>query len=90
MYSGTPASGEVAREEALRLLADPDWRSRAQIKLHRAAAEADARLALDTLAPLEGAQRSDRFVQMIAARALVSCESRKVVGAVELREALQT
>ena len=80
--------GEAARTEALRLYSDVDWRSRAQIGLHRAASEADAKLALDVLAPLEDAQRSDRFVRSIAARALASCESRNATGTADLREAL--
>jgi transcriptional regulator with XRE-family HTH domain len=88
MYSASPASGEAARDEALRLIAEPDWRSRAQIKLHRAASEADARDALATLSDLTEAQRRDRFVRMIAAHALVSCEARDAGGAAELREAL--
>jgi predicted subunit of tRNA(5-methylaminomethyl-2-thiouridylate) methyltransferase len=64
--------------------ADTDWRSRAQLKLHRAAAEADAQ---DVVATLSDAQRSDRFVRMIAKRALASCESRGAATA-ELREVL--
>jgi transcriptional regulator with XRE-family HTH domain len=76
MYGASPAAGEVAREQALRLIADSDWRSRAQIRLHRAASEADAGLALDALTALEDRQRSDRFVRTIAARALASCETR--------------
>ena len=80
--------GEAARTEALRLYSDALWRSRAQIRLHRAASEADAGLALDVLGPLEDAQRSDRFVRTIARRALASCESRNAAGTAELREAL--
>lgn len=82
------ASGDTARDEALRLYADADWRSQAQVKLHRAAAEADAQDAVATLSDLSDAQRSDRFVRLIAARALASCESRNVAGTAELREAL--
>lgn len=81
-------SGEVARTEALRLIADTDWRSRAQLRLHRAASDADAQDAVATLAALSGPQRSDRFVRMIATRALASCESRNVAGVAELREVL--
>lgn len=88
MYGGTPASGEVAREEALRLYADADWRGPAQIKLHRAASEADAQDAVTTLSGLSEAQRNDMFVRMVATRALVSCESRGTAGTSELREAL--
>lgn len=88
MYSAMPASGEAARDEALRLTPDLDWRSRAQIRLHRAASEADARDALATLGDLTETQRRDRFVRTIAARALVSCEARDAGGAAELREAL--
>jgi hypothetical protein len=88
MYGAVP--GEAAREEALRLYAEAAWRGPAQIRLHRAASEADAVQAVATLTALSDAQRSDRFVRQIAMRALGSCESRKVAGAVELREALQT
>jgi transcriptional regulator with XRE-family HTH domain len=83
-------SGEVARAEALRLIADTDWRSRAQLKLHRAASEADAQDAVATLGDLSESQRRDRFVRMIAARALVSCEARNArsAGVADLREVL--
>jgi transcriptional regulator with XRE-family HTH domain len=84
-------SGEIARTEALRLIADADWRSRAQLKLHRAASEADAQDAVATLSDLSHAQGRDRFVRMIAARALASCESRggtSAAGVAELREVL--
>jgi hypothetical protein len=86
MYRAAP--GEVAREEALRLYSNAAWRGRAQIKLHRAASDADPQDALATLTALSDAQRNDRFVQMIAARALAACEARKVAGTAELREAL--
>ena len=79
--------GEAARDEALRLYAEADWRGPAQIRLHRAASEADAKDAVATLSGLSDAQRSDRFVRLIATRALASCESRGVATA-ELREAL--
>jgi hypothetical protein len=88
MYGAVP--GEAAREEALRLYADAARRGPAQIRLHRAASEADAADAIATLSALSEAQRSDRFVRQIATRALDSCESRKAAGAVDLREALQT
>jgi hypothetical protein len=83
-------SGEAARTEALRLIADTDWRSRAQLKLHRAASETDAQDAVATLSGLSDAQRRDRFVRMIAARALASCESRdaSAAGVAELRDVL--
>ena len=81
-------AGEAAREEALRLYAEADWRGRAQIKLHRAASEADPQDAVATLTDLSDTQRSDRFVQMIAARALAACEARKVAGVAELRDVL--
>jgi hypothetical protein len=82
--------GEPACAEALRLIADTDWRSRAQLKLHRAASEADPRAAVATLSDLSDAQRRDRFVGMIAARALASCESRdaSAAGVAELRDVL--
>jgi hypothetical protein len=85
---GAASAGEAARDEALRLYPDADWRGIAQIKLHRAASDADARDALATLSGLSEAQRSDRFVRMIAKRALESCESRNVAGTADLREAL--
>jgi transcriptional regulator with XRE-family HTH domain len=84
-------SGEVARTEALRLIADTDWRSRAQLKLHQAASETDAQEAVAALSDLSDAQRRDRFVRMIAARALASCEARggpSAAGVAELREVL--
>jgi transcriptional regulator with XRE-family HTH domain len=80
-------SGEPARSEALRLIADTDWRSRAQLSLHRSASEADAQDAVATLSGLTEAQRKDRFVRMIASRVLVVCESRGV-DSTELREVL--
>jgi len=83
-------AGEAAREEALRLYADAVWRGPAQVRLHRAASETDAQEAVAILTALNGTQRSDRFVRQIAMRALESCESRKVAGAAELREALHT
>jgi hypothetical protein len=79
-------SGEAARAEALRLIADTDWRSRAQLKLHRSASEADAQDAVATLSDLSDTQRSDRFVRMIAHRALASCEAREGAGAAGVRE----
>jgi transcriptional regulator with XRE-family HTH domain len=86
-------SGEIARTQALRLIADTDWRSQAQLKLHRAASEADAQDAVATLSDLSETQRRDRFVRMIAARALASCEARggpSAAGTTELREVLST
>lgn len=88
MYGASPAAGDAARDEALRLYADADWRGRAQIRLHRAASEADAHDAVATLSGLGDAQCSDRFVRMIAAKALASCESRGTAGTAALREAL--
>lgn len=89
MYSAAPGAGEAARDEALRLYVDADWRGPAQIKLHRAASEVDANEAVATLAALSEAQRRDRFVRRIAMRVLDSCESRGVAGTAELREALR-
>jgi hypothetical protein len=80
-------SGEVARTEALRLTDDTRWRNRAQLKLHRAASEANPQYAVATLSDLSDNQRSDRFVRIIARRALASCEARGVDTS-ELREAL--
>jgi transcriptional regulator with XRE-family HTH domain len=82
------AAGEAAREDALRLYAQADWRGRAQIKLHRAAYEADPQDAVATLTDLSDTQRKDRFVHMIAARALAVCEARQVAGVADLRAAL--
>jgi transcriptional regulator with XRE-family HTH domain len=79
---------EGAHAEALRLYADALWRSRAQTGLHRAAAEVDAHDAVATLAGLSEAQRRDRFVRMIAARALAVCERERVAGTAELRDVL--
>jgi transcriptional regulator with XRE-family HTH domain len=87
MYSAT-AAGEAARDEALRLYADIAWRGPAQIKLHRAASEVDGQDAVATLSGLSETQRGDRFVRMIAKRALESCEAREVAGTAELREIL--
>jgi transcriptional regulator with XRE-family HTH domain len=86
MYGGD--GGDSARADALRLYVDADWRSRAQIKLHRAASEADAHDAVATLSALSDAQRRDRFVRMIAARALAVCERERVAGIAELRDVL--
>jgi hypothetical protein len=80
--------GEAARDEALRLYADADWRGPAQIKLHRATSEADPQDALATLSGLSEAQRKDRFVRLVALRALDAGESRNAAGTAELREAL--
>jgi transcriptional regulator with XRE-family HTH domain len=80
--------GEPAREEALRLYVDAKWRGPAQVKLHRAAAEADPQEAVATLSALSEAQRGDRFVRIIAARVLSTCEARDVAGTAELREVL--
>jgi hypothetical protein len=80
--------GEAARDEALSLYVEADWRGPAQVRLHRAASEADAQDAMATLSGLSEAQRKDRFVRMIAKRALESCESRGVAGTADLREAL--
>jgi transcriptional regulator with XRE-family HTH domain len=79
--------GDAARDEALRLYIDADWRGPAQIRLHRATSEADAKDAVATLSGLSETQRADRFVRMIAARALASCEAHGVATG-ELREAL--
>jgi hypothetical protein len=75
MYGVSPSAGEVAREEALRLYSNVSWLDRAQIKLHRAASEADPQDALATVTGLNDAQRTDRFLQTIAARALAACEA---------------
>jgi hypothetical protein len=41
-----------------------------------------------TLSDLSEPQRSDRFVRMIAARALTACEAREAAGTAELRDVL--
>jgi hypothetical protein len=82
------AGGETAREEALRLYSAADWISPAQIKLHRAASEADPADAVATLSALSEKQRRDRFVRTIARQALAACEARKVAGTAELRDVL--
>jgi hypothetical protein len=82
------AAGEAAREEALRLYPDAAWIDRAQIKLHRAASEADPQDAVATLSDLGDTQRNDRFVRMIATRALAACEAREAAGVASLREVL--
>lgn len=87
MYTAAPGTGEAARDEALRLYAGADWRGPAQIRLHRAASQADVKEAVATLTTLSEAQRRDTFVRRIAMRVLDSCESRKVAGTAELREA---
>lgn len=86
MYRTAP--GEAARDEALHLYSEVAWLGPAQIKLHRGASGADPQDAVVTLSDLSETQRSNRFVQMIAMRALDSRESRKVTGAADLREAL--
>jgi hypothetical protein len=87
MYGAAPTAGKAAREQALRLYADVDWRGRAQIKLHRTASESDAQGAVATLTKLSEAQRSDRFIRTIAAQVLASCE-RSGADVTELREVL--
>jgi transcriptional regulator with XRE-family HTH domain len=71
MYGVNPDTGAQARELALRLTAEADWRSRAQLKLYGA----DARDAVATLSDLSEAQRRDSFVRLTAQRALASCQS---------------
>jgi transcriptional regulator with XRE-family HTH domain len=80
--------GEAARNEALRLYSSALWRGPTQVRLHRAMAETDARMALEVLSPLTDAQRKDRFVRLVALKALNVCESRDVGGTSELREVL--
>lgn len=80
--------GEAAREEALRLYASAAWGGPAQVRLHRAASEADAGYATAVLGDLSEAQRSDRFVRTMGFAALAACERERVAGVAELREAL--
>lgn len=85
MYGGD--GGESAREEALRLYESADWRGIAQVKLHRAASEVDAKDAVATLSHLTEAQRSDRFVRRIAVQVLDRVEGAgSATGVAELRE----
>ncbi|MGH2943279.1 MAG: hypothetical protein ACRDLN_10975, partial [Solirubrobacteraceae bacterium] len=85
---GGGTGGEVARTEARRQYVEADWRSRAQIELHRAAAAIDPQHAVATLASLSHAQRNDRFVRQTAMRVLATCQDRRAGGVAELREAL--
>lgn len=80
-------SAEEARTDALRLYSGAMWRGPAQIRLHRAASEADAPDAVAILSNLSDTQRSNKFVRMIAGRALTVCESRGA-DVTELREVL--
>lgn len=79
--------GEPAREQALGLYANADWRGIAQVQLHRAA-EGDADQAVEVLNALTAAQRSDRFVRLIATRTLASCQRRGTPGTNDLRDIL--
>jgi transcriptional regulator with XRE-family HTH domain len=81
--------GDSAREDALRLYAAADWRGPAQVKLHRAASEVDAKDAVATLNHLSDAQRSDRFVRRIATHVLDRVNrAGSASGTAELREQL--
>jgi hypothetical protein len=80
--------GETAREEALRLYAEAAWRGPVQVKLHRAASEADPQDAIAALTRLSEVQQQNRFVRTIARQALASCEAHNAAGTAELREVL--
>jgi hypothetical protein len=81
--------GQAARHDALRLYEASYWRGPAQVKLHRAASEVDAKDAVAILVRLSDAQRSDRFVRRIAAHVLHRVdEAGSTAGAAELRELL--
>lgn len=77
--------GGPARESALKLYPPVAWRGVAQVQLHRAAAEKDAGLAIETLTGLSEPQRSDRGVRLIALKVLDHVDGH---GAVELHEVL--
>lgn len=87
MYGGSVA-GETAREEALRLYSKAAWVGPAQVKLHRAATEADPQDAVATLTGLSEVQRRNRFVRTVARHALAACEAREAAGTADLREVL--
>jgi transcriptional regulator with XRE-family HTH domain len=82
------ALGETAREEALRLYSKAAWVGPAQVKLHRAASEADPQDAVATLTGLSEVQQQNRFVRTIARQALAACEARNAAGTAELRAVL--
>ena len=82
---GGLGGGEPARESALKLYPPVAWRGPAQVELHRAAAEKDAKLAIATLSELSRPQRADRGVRLIAMRVLEHVDGR---DAVDLYEAL--
>jgi transcriptional regulator with XRE-family HTH domain len=81
-------AGEPAREEALRLYSKAAWVGPAQVKLHRAATEADPQDAVATLTGLSEVQRRNRFVRTVARQALAACEAREAAGTADLRELL--
>lgn len=74
-------------EDAAKLYSPAVWRGLAQIKLHRAAAETDPHEAINVLAGLTDAQRTDRFVRQTARRVIDACEARGAQTS-QLREAL--
>ncbi|MGH8733006.1 MAG: helix-turn-helix domain-containing protein [Burkholderiales bacterium] len=81
---GGIGGGERAREAALALYPPVAWRGQAQVRLHRAAAERDAKLAIATLAELSEPQRSDRGVRLIAIRVLEHVDGRNAADLHEL------
>jgi hypothetical protein len=85
---GGVGRGEPAREAALRLYSSAAWRGPAQIKLHRAAAEADAGYAAATLVALSRPQRADLSIRQTAARVLSICDVAGSAAVAELREML--
>jgi hypothetical protein len=81
--------GESARQDALRLYEAPIWCGPAQVKLHRAASDVNAKDAVTTLVRLSETQRSDRFVRRIGMHVLHRVdEAGSIEGAAELRELL--
>jgi hypothetical protein len=87
MYGGE--GGESARQDALRLYEAPVWLGPAQVKLHRAASEVDAKDAVAILVRLNDTQRSDRFVRRIGMHVLHRVDGAgSTAGTAELRELL--
>jgi transcriptional regulator with XRE-family HTH domain len=72
---GPVAGAQAARADALVRYARADWRSRTQIKLHRAAEELDPGYATASLATLDAAQQRDRGIRVLALHALARCHA---------------
>jgi transcriptional regulator with XRE-family HTH domain len=72
---GPVAGAQAARADALARYARAAWRSRTQIKLHRAAEELDPSYAIASLTLLDPAQQRDRGIRVPALRALARCHA---------------